>query len=287
MSSHRPVLVAMIAIGLLMGCSSAQSGRPDGGDGGTYVALGDSFVSGPGIDDQDVTSPSCFRSNHNYASLVAQSHSQQKFVDVSCGGATTDTVSGPRTMEDGVTIGPQLDAVTTATQLVTIGVGANDAGATAGLFTYCLLPATATDAMCQEFASTYMPTVYDASRDRVSAIVEKVRAKAPKARIVLVGYLRIVPEEGQCATLPLTETRRAAAFMVESSLNSMLRDAAARSDVDFVDVRGASRGHDVCAGRDAWVNGIANVPGDGAYLHPNGAGMDNVADVVLGVLADR
>ena len=45
----------------------------------------------------------------------------------------------------------------------------------------------------------------------------------------------------------------------------------------------ASRGHDVCAGKDAWVNGI--VPSDeAAPLHPFAVEQKAVADLVLDAL---
>ncbi len=68
---------------------------------------------------------------------------------------------------------------------------------------------------------------------------------------------------------------------IEVELNNALRDAARAADVKFVDLRQVSEGHDVCAGSDAWVNGTTKVPGDGAILHPNQAGMRAVADLVL------
>src|SRR5688572_15016522 len=52
-----------------------------------YVALGDSYTSGPLIPDQ--VDAACGRSNRNYPSLVAQRLRGTELTDVSCGGATT------------------------------------------------------------------------------------------------------------------------------------------------------------------------------------------------------
>ena len=62
---------------------------------GRYVALGDSFTSGPLIPTQ--VDLNCVRSNRNYPSLVAASIGSSSFADVSCGGATTDDILNPGT----------------------------------------------------------------------------------------------------------------------------------------------------------------------------------------------
>lgn len=230
---------------------------------------------------QDPDEPACLRSDHNYPSLVADKLGRADLVDVTCGGASTDMVRKGRTTPQGAKIGPQLAAVGAGTTLVTINIGGADQNTVGGMFTYCLIPATATESGCRKLVSSYLPKVYPATTERVSSILEQIRKRAPKARVVLVGYLRIVPEQGQCAVLPVPEANRAGAMQVETTLNSALRDAAAKADVPFVDVRSVSRGHDVCAGPAAWVNGIVGKPGDGTFLHPNAAGMAAVAGEVL------
>ena len=54
----------------------------------TYVALGSSFASGPGID--PLLDARCGRSGSNYAHLVAERLGYD-LVDVTCGGATGTT----------------------------------------------------------------------------------------------------------------------------------------------------------------------------------------------------
>ncbi|HEX3979634.1 MAG TPA: SGNH/GDSL hydrolase family protein, partial [Acidimicrobiales bacterium] len=96
---------------------------------GTYVALGDSYTSGPAIPTQlgPTTNPSapasCLRSSQNYPSLAARALGLD-LVDASCGGATTedmDTSQGPG-------IPAQLDALRATTSVVTLGIGGNDFG---------------------------------------------------------------------------------------------------------------------------------------------------------------
>lgn len=274
----RLTAMVLVLIGLVAACGSEAS---TGTGGRRYVAIGDSYVSGPQIDVQDPKSPTCVRSNRNYPHLMAKKLKLKNFVDVSCGGETTVQLQNGRMGANGALIDPQLDAITPATRLVTVGIGANDAGLYLRLFLNCLVTASAKDANCATFADTYAPTVYSGTQERVAAILSAVKKRAPKARVLLVGYLRIVPDSGKCSVLPISETNRAKAMQVEVALTGVLRDAARAADVTFVDVRSISHGHDACAGKEAWVNGASNVPGDGALLHPNEAGMRAVANQVL------
>jgi lysophospholipase L1-like esterase len=278
-------LVALLAAGLLVltGCRSEPGIPAEPVATGAYVALGDSYVSGPLIDTQDPTSPACLRSeDRNYPSLVAKALGESSFVDVSCGGETTAMLKDGRTFDDGTVLGPQLEAVTSRTRLVTLGIGGNDGDASAGLFNYCLIPASADDKSCDTFISDYMPKVYNQTRDDVTSIVEQIRKRAPRAEVVMTGYLRIAPEQGDCKALPLSSIRRRATLAWEAGINDTLRDVAKETKVRFVDVQGISRGHDACAGKDAWVNGVENSPdGDGAFLHPTAAGMEQVARLVV------
>jgi lysophospholipase L1-like esterase len=276
MQRSRPVAIVAMMLVLVAACAGS------GDEGSRYVAIGDSYVSGPQILPLDGEAPECARSTRNYPHIVADRREGTRLTDVSCGGATTDMVKDGRTTPNGAARDePQLDAVTSTTRLVTVGIGANDAGLYLGLYVSCLIKASATDAKCARFSDEYAPTVYPTISDNVAGILASIEERAPRARVLLVGYLRIVPDAGDCAELRMSETRRAKAMQVEVALDRVLRGVARAADVTYVDVRAASRGHDVCAGKDAWVNGTANVPGDGALLHPNKKGMREVARLVL------
>src|SRR4029450_5401522 len=73
---------AVLTAGLVVGLpAAANAAAPTG----RYVALGDSFTSGPLIPTQ--TDLNCVRSNRNYPSLTAAAVGSSPLVDVSCGGA--------------------------------------------------------------------------------------------------------------------------------------------------------------------------------------------------------
>src|ERR1700722_1531025 len=94
-----------------------------------YVALGDSFTSGPDVPTQldAATSPrapaSCMLSSRNYPSLVARALGLT-LRDVSCSGATTKDLTSPQ----GSGIPAQLNALGPRTAVVSVGIGGNDLG---------------------------------------------------------------------------------------------------------------------------------------------------------------
>ncbi|MEO6605021.1 MAG: SGNH/GDSL hydrolase family protein [Aeromicrobium sp.] len=277
MHSRRSCGIALVVLTALASCTEGSSEATK--NPSSYVALGDSYVSGPLIPASDPSAPECLRSLDNYPHLVAAALDGSRFVDVSCAGATTEDV---RRAIKGRSA--QLDAVGPKTQLVTVGIGANDAGLAKAWFNYCLLDSRS-DATCEAFASKYSAILLSQTRERVVAALKEIKGRAPDAKILLVGYLRITPESGPCEVLPISEANREASARYERNVSVMLRTASKDTDVDFVDAWAISKGHDACAGKKAWVNGLTN--GDGAYLHPNSLGMEAVAREVLRVLRDE
>lgn len=280
---RRPGPAAAILVSLLAAVAGCSSG--DGSDGkatsdkapkvSRYVALGDSAVSGPGLDPMDPKAPAdCFRSLGNYPHRVAKTLGA-KVDDVSCGGATTDTV------RDAVKKGrTQLDALKPDTQLVTVGIGANDAGMASGWFKACFLPGQ-NDAACAGFMTRFAPDLLEQTRTRVAGILDEVKDRSPRATVLLVGYMRFAPSRGTCAVLPISEANRAASEAFERDLAAMLRGAAQEASVGFVDMWSEAKGQDICAGKP-WVNGLE--AGDGELLHPTSAGMKAVAAEVVRAL---
>ena len=61
-----------------------------------YVALGDSYTSGPLIPFQRLDRIGCLRSTNNYPSVVARRLGHTVLTDVSCAGADTTDVTRPQ-----------------------------------------------------------------------------------------------------------------------------------------------------------------------------------------------
>jgi len=98
-----------------------------------YVALGDSFTADWGVDPVAADQPStgCRQSTNDYPHQVA-ANLGLNLTDVSCAGALTTNMTQPQTtFPDGLThpeAPPQFDALTSTTEIVTIGIGGNDFG---------------------------------------------------------------------------------------------------------------------------------------------------------------
>ncbi len=151
--ARRRAVTALVASGTLLGlaASPATSASPAHERRAVYVALGDSYSSGPVIPPQ-ADPVTCLRSSVNYPGLVAQSLEVDVFRDVTCSGATTRnlTTSQPANTPGGPAAAPQYDALTRNTTLVTVGIGGNDIGLI-GLATGCVTAASnPTGPTCQE-----------------------------------------------------------------------------------------------------------------------------------------
>ena len=239
-----------------------------------YVALGDSYTAAPGVPGQQ-SEDGCLRSSANYPHVLATALPVGRLVDVSCSGADTGDV---RTRQlRGVR--PQLAAVTRDTDLVTIGLGGNDQDLFIRLLTTCLRqdPASVAGSPCTDALRQSVTPTLRRMQQSLERVVREVHAKAPAARILLVGYPQIVPASGTCAEVPFAPADYRFAHEVNHGLTEAVRRAAARTRATYVDVWRASAGHDVCAA-EPWINGI-NGPGAAAF-HPFAVEQAAVARLV-------
>jgi len=261
---------------------------------GSYVALGDSYTSGPAIPSQlgpgtDPPAPrACLRSSENYPSIAARTLGL-RLDDVSCGGATTDDLE----LSQGPGIPPQLDALRRSTALVSVGVGGNDLGFST-IATNCIAYTpwgpTRVGWSCQaHYTAAGVDQLAAEAHDvggKVARVLGEVRRRAPGARVFVVGYPDIVPPAGTGCWPSLPYTVADTAFLrgVESELNSALAAAAAAAGDHYVDLATASASHTACASDDTrWVEPI--VPSPGAYpLHPDATGMAGTAGVLEGAM---
>ncbi|MFE2374651.1 SGNH/GDSL hydrolase family protein [Streptomyces sp. NPDC059398] len=283
-----PLAVAGLAALALAAPAAARTTAPAGHTGANaagahYVALGDSYSSGAGIPDQvDVN---CARSDQNYPSLTAKAIGAAQVTDVTCGGADTTDM----TQRQG-SAPPQLDALRPDTTLVTLGIGGNDLGLT-GVITRCVLLANLAPngAPCK---SSYTLLGTDEIRSRINAIGPKIEAvlkeihtRSPQAKVALVGYPVIVPDDGSACrgTIPLAKGDFAWFRDEEKALDSMLAEQAAVYDAAYVDTYTPSVGHDACkADGVRWIEPKESVAAAG--FHPNAAGERSMAGAVLGAL---
>ncbi|WP_084477008.1 SGNH/GDSL hydrolase family protein [Actinokineospora enzanensis] len=285
-----PALLLSLLTVLAAAPSAAAATGPDSETGSHprfrhYVALGDSYAAGPGIPQQNGTPPGCARSDHNYAGVLARWLRVPVFTDVSCSGATTVHMTAPQVVQGGVNP-PQFDALTLDTDLVTLTVGGNDIGFGEIVSTCGRLGGSDPGgAPCRDH---YTSGGGDVLADRVGVAAGKlaeilagIRERAPRATVVVVGYLRILPEGGGCwPQMPFAAGDTAYFDGTERLLNASLGNVTRGARDWFVNPYPYSVGHDACqAPGRRWVEPLLPAS-PSAPVHPNGVGMRAVAGLV-------
>ncbi|MGW2746457.1 SGNH/GDSL hydrolase family protein [Streptomyces sp. NPDC001450] len=247
----------------------------------TYVSLGDSYTSGPLIPSQ--VDANCARSDHNYPSLVAAQREATTFKDVSCAGATTNEMWKPQGTND-----PQLDALGRDTDLVTVQIGGNDVGFGSIIGTCARLGAQ--DPTGNPCERSYEAAGYDQlaltileTAPKIDRVLRAVHARAPHARVVLVGYPDLLPDDGSGCFPSVPFAQRDFPYLrdTEKRLNLMLRLVAAWNRAEYVDTYGPTVGHDMCkAPADRWIEPLQPAS-PAAPAHPNAKGEAAMAQAVL------
>lgn len=261
----RAVLFVSALTLTISGCGTsprhAAQAKPSAAE--TYAALGDSYTAFPGTATQ-INAP-CLRSSQNYPHLLA-ARLGYRLVDVSCSGATTTNFTSPQNPSTP----PQFSALSAKTRLVTVGVGANDLQLSSLLLGGCVLlrdvPAAGNDP-CE--VRTFAEATHGLERlvPTLTATFQAVRARAPKARVIVVGYPQILGTSGSCASFPLAPGDVAYVNAINTQLNAALQRAAAVAKVEFLDIASASMSHGICS-PDPWINGINIAAGRAFPVHP-------------------
>lgn len=284
------VVVAVLGALALAGCTRGHPEQPPPApDMADYVALGDSYTAVAGAG--PFTDAACLRSDLDYPALVAKELAITKFTNASCAGASSsDLTTTQVTANKAGSNQPQLNSLRRDTKLVTIGLGLNDNGFSYYLTYVCLPVDGAVPIACKAYLKqpeSGMPKVVKLLGDGIVADLEAVRERAPKARIVLVGYPRLLPESGSCNDqLPLPTVALERARSASKLVNDVMIAAARKTKSDFIDMYAASKGHDVCSS-DPWVNGHKAIPGKALALHPYPAYHRAVADRIVKLLDEK
>ncbi|GAA3810193.1 SGNH/GDSL hydrolase family protein [Streptomyces chiangmaiensis] len=251
------------------------------GHGTHYTSLGDSYTSGPLIPQQ--VDANCARSDHNYPSIVAAARKVTVFKDVSCGGATTQDMWTSQG-----TNGPQLNAVGRDTDLVTVQIGGNDIGF-GSIIATCVRLASQdpTGNPCQRsYAASGIDQLTVAiaqTAPKVERVLRAVHARAPHARVLVVGYPDLLPDDGSGCypSVPFASKDFPYLRDTEERLNLMLRLVAGWSRAEYVDTYAPTRGHDMCkAPADRWIEPLQPAS-PAAPAHPNARGEEAMAQAVL------
>ncbi|MFH9685750.1 SGNH/GDSL hydrolase family protein [Streptomyces sp. NPDC017413] len=242
-------LAAVAALGVA-GPASATDSAAAGG----YVALGDSYSSGVGAGSYLSDSGDCRRSTNAYPYLWQAANSPASFDFVACSGATTSSVAGT-----------QLGVLNASTSLVSVTAGGNDVGF-ADVMQDCVLAGEATCITSVNDAVSQMNSSLPGSLD---ALYDGIRARAPQAQVVVLGYPRFYQLSGSCVA-GLSEAERTAINNASDVLNDVLAKRSADAGFTFSSVVDEFTGHELCSG-DAWLHSVT-VPIHNSY-HPKAAGQ--------------
>jgi lysophospholipase L1-like esterase len=243
---------------------------------GRYVALGSSMAAGPGIRPSAPGAPfGSGRSARNYAHLVGE-RLQLDLVDVTFSGATTAHVLTER--QRGAR--PQIDALDGSEELVTVTIGGNDVGYVPLLMAATLpRPARLFPAIGALFDRDLREQALGGVGDSLRAVGTAVRQRAPRARVVFVDYLTLLPPDGVPAP-PLSATDAELGRHVATRLEEATAVAAQATDCELVRAGQASRDHHPWS-TDPWTVGAGwPLPWRPTPFHPNAAGMRAVAELV-------
>lgn len=289
-------LALLVAGGLLVACggpdeeprhdAAANKGRSIAA-GDRYVALGDSYTAAYLTGETDPASGACLRSLANYPRLVAE-RLDLDLVDASCGGATSRDVLSPQEKDGGTEIPAQIGAVTEDTDLVTLSVGANDIDLYGIVIGTCvsLAESDPDGSPCTDLADGTEDKGernLAAVGDALARIVRTVAAKAPRARVILIGYPQTFPPARPCPDLRIAKGDVDFAYGAAREVTETLRTAADTMGVEYVDVWSATDGHDICA-EEPWIAGAEPERGDAFAYHPFPEEQQAVADLLTDTL---
>lgn len=221
-----------------------------------YVALGDSYSAGVGAGSN---SGSCDRSPNAYSQLWTNANAPSSFTFVACSGATTSDV-----------ISSQLSALSSSTTLVSITIGGNDVGF-ADVMEDCVLDSESTCVSDIDNAESEMTSTLPTS---LNTLYADIRAHAPNARVVVLGYPRFYDLNQSSGCIGLSTAKRTAINGAADELDSVIASAVSRqSNFVFGDVRSAFSANEICDS-NPWLHSVNVLDLDESY-HPTATGQSN------------
>ncbi|HLU95908.1 MAG TPA: SGNH/GDSL hydrolase family protein [Thermobifida alba] len=262
---------------------------------GNYYALGDSYSSGDGARDYHpgtAVQGGCWRSANAYPELVADSYDfAGRLSFLACSGQR-----GHAMLDAVDEVGSQLAWDAPHTSLVTIGIGGNDLGFSTVLKT-CMVRVPLLDSGACTAQEEDIRKRMEKFETTFEELIGEVRRRAPDARVLVVGYPRLFPEEPTGAYYTLTASSQRWLNETIQEFNEQLAEAVAAHDtgiassdrvgsVEFVDVYHALDGHEIGT-EDPWVNGVllrdlaTGVAVDRSTFHPDADGHRAVGALVV------
>ncbi|WP_329560660.1 SGNH/GDSL hydrolase family protein [Kitasatospora sp. NBC_01266] len=297
---------------------AADAGPPN------YVALGDSYSANVFVRPWN-PGDGCGRSYRDYPHQVAEGLGLN-LVDATCGAAEVqDGILGPQPASK--LYGPpsvppaggwadrpaQIERLHADTDYVSVGIGGNTLGF-GDIVTQCLergLNTLGFGTPCKNYYTTgegrdWLAGKFAQLDDEFGQMMTAIRDRAPNAKVAVVGYPAIVPDNSGCSWNVWRQLGTIAKGDmpwldgVERQLNALIAQQADDNGATYVDTYGPSVDHGVCAaeGPQKWMYGVrddltgqgdqtdppsalcSQIPGNGeacTFVHPNAYGADSQA----------
>jgi hypothetical protein len=284
---------------------------------GPYVALGDSYSAGEGLRPfQPGTGPvgdggdDCHRSDDAYPQLLHFDDPAVTLEFRACSGAVTDDVFTGFRKHDGDTtieLAPQVDGVARPdVRLVTLSIGGNDL-VFSSIVTHCFVRSNCIAAEFEppdvdaEHPNLRFPEAAPLGRwavaaagilsARLRAVYDGVEEAFPQARIVVIGYPNLFPDDRErwrpddCASVMrrVSRTERIGLRALTDELNDMIYAQAVAAGIEFVSPTAVWDDHESCGSEEEFTNSLTLVRPlgvDGSSYHPNRNGQRQLAALI-------
>ncbi|MEE2055869.1 SGNH/GDSL hydrolase family protein [Nocardiopsis umidischolae] len=231
---------------------------------GNYVALGDSYSSGDGAGDYDPATAEpggCWRSENAYPKVIGEEFD----FSGSLAFYACSTHKGEDMLGQIGTPESQIERVTENTSLVTLGIGGNDLGFTPVLRT-CIVRMPLLESSVCVGQEEDLERRMDAFEETLAEVLGEIRDRAPDARVLVLGYPRLFPEEPPGMYYTLTVSDQVWLNSLAQRFNERIRDGVYEVDgevyggrrtgsVEYVNTFSALNGYEVSA-EESWLNGI-------------------------------
>ncbi|SDJ21852.1 GDSL-like Lipase/Acylhydrolase family protein [Frankineae bacterium MT45] len=263
--------LAALVVPLLTGTSTAHATTPL-----IYAVLGDSTAAGVGTGTGpqgsavfNASNPSdCKRSTIAYGPLWAAAHSSTYSLPagqmLACSGAHTDGQAGAfgKTSTASLNVSDEIALLDPTTRLVSLAVGANDAGfmTLVEACAYNLGNCSSDVATAEAFGTSTLIA-------RLESTYQAIHAKAPQAKLVVMGYPLPYQLNGNCILGGDTnriQMNNASNFLDDQVIKVAVN--AVGSFATFADPRPAFTGHGICSSTP-WINSATDDL-EGVF-HPN------------------
>jgi lysophospholipase L1-like esterase len=271
-------------------CPARKPPLAAGTDAAGLLALGDSFSSGQGAGHFDPATTghgnTCFRSPDAWPQVLAPKLRLTALPSLACSGATAPEVLRDRAGGQVERRRSQVGRIGGSPKVITITIGGNDVG-----FAKVLRDCVSVD--CKRkydkpSGDVLARRVDDLARDTLPPLYRAIRAAAPGARLLVVGYPRLFPKDvpdhatPNCAAWGLITSEEVGYLNRRTeTLNAGIRQAARSVDVEFVDVEDAFDGHELRCSGMTYMNRLKPLSRlRPSSFHPNAAGHARLAEVV-------